>query len=271
MPAKIKLGPAGAGGYANSTIEGVQKLYGLGLQTMEVEFVHGVGMGIDLAKKIGIASRKNDVPLSVHAPFFINLASKEPAKIQASKKRIIDSAERMHYMGGGPVVFHPAFFGGTDKEIVFNQTKDAILDMLILIKEKKWKAILAPETTGKHSALGSLEEIIRISQETGCSLCVDFSHLFARNNGKIDYRKILDKIEGELGAKHVHSHFSGIEYTDKGEKNHVVMGANNPSFTRLAKELIDRSQDITIICESPITYKDSQKMRRILEGFGYKF
>jgi deoxyribonuclease-4 len=267
--ARIRLGPAGSGGYAHSTLEGVQRLPDLGLQAMEVEFVRGVGMGIPLAKSVGAAAKKNNIKLSVHAPYYINLASKEPIKIKQSKKRILDSCERMHHMGGGPVVFHPAYFGGMDKELVYNITKEAIIDMMKTIKKKKWKCELATETTGKHSALGSLEETIRLVNETGITPCIDFAHLFARNYGRIDYGEVFDKIRF-LKLKRLHIHFSNIEFTAKGERRHMVMD-HQPAFAPLAKEILDRKLDVTIISETPITWEDSINMREIFEKLGYKF
>ncbi len=269
MKAKVRLGPAGSGGYSNSTVEGVQKLPGLGLQALEVEFVRGVHMSIELAKKIGIEAKRNNIELSIHAPYYINLASKEPKKIKESKKRILDSCERMHHMGGGPVVFHPSYFGGRDKEKVFQITREAVLDMQKTIKKNRWNCKLSPETTGKHSALGSLDETIRLVKETGCFMCVDFAHLYARNYGRINYAEALDKLKA-LKLKHLHIHFSGIEFTAKGEKNHVVLDSN-PPFKPLAEEILNRGLDVTIISESPITWKDSQKMRKIFEDLGYKF
>jgi deoxyribonuclease-4 len=223
----------------------------------------------ELAKQIGAEAKRHGVSLSVHAPYFINLASKEKRKIDESKKRILDSCERLHYMGGGPVVFHPAFFGKMDKEKVFSMARDAIVEMLAIIKKNKWDNVrLAPETTGKHSALGSLDETIKLAKDTGCSLCVDFAHLYARNYGKIDYAEILDKLKFQ---KHIHSHFSGIEYTAKGEKNHIVISHDKPPFKPLAEEILKRKLGITIICESPVTYRDSMKMRKVFEGLGYGF
>lgn len=267
---KIMLGPAGSGGYSSSTLEGVQKLPSLGLQTLEVEFVRGVSMGIDLAKHIGKAAKESGMGLSVHAPYYINLASKEKKKAEESRGRILDSCERMHHMGGGPVVFHPAYFGGMDKEKVFQTTKEAITDMMKEIEGKGWSNVkLAPETTGKHSALGSLDETIRLAKETGCSLCVDFAHLYARNYGKIDYAEVFDKLR-PLKLGHIHSHFSGIEYSAKGELNHVVMD-HNPDFEPLAQEILKRELDIAIICESPVTFQDSLKMRKVFEEMGHRF
>lgn len=268
---EIRLGPAGSGGYANSTLEGVQRIPELGLQTLEVQFSHGVGMGIPLAEQIGAEVKKQDIKLSIHAPFYINLASKEKIKITQSKKRILDSCERMHYMGGGPVVFHPAYFGGQDREQVYQMTKEAILNMLKTIKKNKWNCLLAPETTGKHSALGSLEETIRLVKETGCFLCVDLAHLYARQYGKIDYKEIFSKFR-PLKIKHLHCHFSGINYTSKGERNHLVLD-HSPDFRGFAKELMKQRwlKSATVISESPITWRDSLKMRKILEALGYKF
>ena len=49
-----------------------------------------------------------------------------------------------------------------------------LVEMLAEIKKNGWNNVqLAPETTGKHSALGSLDETIRLAKETGCSLCVE--------------------------------------------------------------------------------------------------
>ncbi|NIO19268.1 MAG: TIM barrel protein [Candidatus Aenigmarchaeota archaeon] len=238
---------------------------------MEVQFSHGINMSIDLAKKIGKERERIGIELSVHAPYYINLASKEPKKVKESKQRILDSCERAHYMGAGNVVFHPAYFGGKERESIYQITKKHILDMMGTVKRKKWDVLISPETTGKHSALGSLEETIRLSKETGCSLCVDFAHLFARNYGRIDFNEIFEKLR-PLGKKHLHCHFSGIEYTSKGEKNHMNMN-HSPDFRKLAKALLKQKflKSVTIISESPITWKDSLKMKDSLAKLGYRW
>jgi deoxyribonuclease-4 len=267
---RIILGPAGSP--ARSTIEGVEKVKELGLHCMEVQFTHGIKMGLDLAKEIGKERKRIGIELSVHAPYYINLASKEPRKVKASKERILDSCERAHHMGAKHVVFHPAYFGEKDKETIYQTAKEQILDMVGTVRKKGWEVLLSPETTGKHSALGSLEETIRLSKETGCSLCVDFAHLFARNYGRIDFGEIFNKLK-TLKINHLHSHFSCIEYTSKGEKNHLILEERKPDFRKFAKELLKQKwlDSITIISESPITWKDSVKMRDILERMGYRW
>lgn len=264
---RILLGPAGSP--VASTLEGIAKIKELGLQCMEVQFSHGIKMSRELAKKIGEERKKFEVELSCHAPFFINLASEEKEKIEASKKRILGSCERMHCMGGGFVVFHPAYFGSLEKEKVFESAKQGIEEMQGEIKRKKWNCELAPETTGKHSALGSLDETIRLVKETGCKLCIDPAHLYARGNGKLDFKEMLDKVE-KLRHSHYHFHFSGIEYTAKGERFHKNLNSS-PAFEPFAREILKRKLNCTIISESPITWQDSLKMKRIFEKLGYKF
>ena len=264
---KINLGPAGSP--AKSTLEGIKETKRLGLQAMEVEFVRGVKMSNPLAKECGAEAKKLGIELSVHAPYYINLASEDPKKQKESVQRILDSCERGHYLGAREIVFHPAYFGKGDKEKVFQATKNHILDMMETIHKRGWNITLSPETTGKHSALGSLDETIMLVKETGCSFNLDFAHLYARNYGKINYKEILDKLQ-ILKSKHIQCHFSNISYTSKGERNHEVMNSH-PPFEPLAKEILERKLNITIISESPVTWRDSLKMKGIFERLGYRF
>ena len=266
MTFRIRLGPAGTPG--KNTLDGVGKLVELGLQAMEVQFSHGIAMGLPLAKKIGEEARKHGIALSIHAPYYINLASDEKIKQRQSIKRILDSCERGHLMGAKYIVFHPAYFGKNMKEDVYQTTKENILDMVRTIEKKKWDVSLAPETTGKHSALGSLDETLKLSRETGCKFCIDFAHLYARNMGKIDYKEILGRLK-KTGEKHFHFHFSNIRYSEKGELNHLVLD-HSPDFRPLARELVKGKIDCTIISESPVTWKDSLKMKAVFEKIGYK-
>lgn len=267
---QILLGPAGLGGVKEAT-KNLQSFTKLGLNACEVSFTHSVYLKNQDAVKIGEVAKKLNIKLSIHSSYYINLASKEKEKVEASKKRILDSCERAHCMGASSVVFHPAYFGGQDKENVFQITKKAIVDMLKTIKKNKWNCQLAPETTGKHSALGSLDETIRLVKETGCFLCVDFAHLFARNFGRIDFGEVFNNLKS-LKLNHLHCHFSGIEYTSKGEKRHINLN-HSPDFRDFAKELLKQKwlNSITIISESPITWKDSLKMKKIFERLGHKF
>ena len=99
---------------------------------------------------------------------------------------------------------------------------------------------------------------MRLKNETGCGLTVDFSHLYARHRGDLDYGRILSKLPRKF-----HAHFSGIEYGDKGERKHIR--TTEKFFKPLAKELVRRDLDITIINESPSPYEDAAMMKEVLQ------
>ncbi len=267
---KIKLGPAGSP--LASTFDGIAEVERLGLQSLEVQFTHGVRMSNELAKKVGEEAKRCGIELSIHGPYYINLLSEDLEKIKASKQRILDSCERGSFFGTKEnptsVVFHPAYYGKLIKEEAFSRVLNEMQEMNEVIKENKWNVTLCPETSGKHSAFGTLDEIIDLSIKSKSRLCIDLAHLYAKNMGKIDFSEVLDKIRKIKYP--IHFQFSGIKYSEKGEISHLAVD-NNPPFEPFAKELLKRKINCTIISESPITWKDSLKMKKTFEKLGYKF
>ena len=106
--------------------------------------------------------------------------------------------------------------------------------------------------------------MLKLKKETGCGICVDFAHLYARYQGDIDYAKILRKL-----PKKFHAHFSGIDYGPKGEKKHIR--TTQKFFEPLARELVKRNPDITIISESPRPYRDALMMKKVLKAISSKY
>jgi len=258
----IKIGPGGFGGDA---IEGLRIISEKGLTAVEAEFTYGVRMTNAAAKAVGEEAKKLGISLSVHAPYYINLTSDDKKKIIASKKRILDSCERAHWLGAGSkvaVVFHAAYYGKLDKENCYELVKKEILDLRKTIKKNGWNAMLAPETTGKKSQFGTVDELLKLAKETGCWLCVDFAHVKARNNS-IDYKELFEKLKSSA-IKHFPCHFSGIEWTDAGERRHLL--TKDSDIKELLSWVKKYNLDMNIINESPDQLGDSVKTARILKS-----
>jgi len=253
----IKIGPAGTGG---SSEEGFLAIKKAGLDAVEIEFTYSVWMKKQDAVKLKELNNKLKLEFSIHCPYYINLASKERPKVHASKTRILKSCEIGHYLGAKHIVFHAGFYQGRDKEEVYQLIKKEILDLQKTIKSKKWNVILTPETTGKGSQFGDLDELIRLKKEVGCHLCVDFAHLKARH-GNIDYDKVMEKLK-KLG--HIHAHFSGIEFSEKGERRHKLTEKEN--IEELLDYLKKHKIDVTIINESPDPFGDALRMKEIRDS-----
>jgi len=253
----IKIGPASIG----SGIKTLPELKELDMQVAEVEFVHSIYMDNAKAKLLAPIAKENKVKLSIHAPYYINLNSDDKAKIRASRKRILDSCERGHHLGASHIVFHPGYVGKMTREETFENIKNEMIELNKTIKARKWNVKLAPETTGKISVFGDLDETLKLARQTKSSFCIDFSHLKARLLGKIDYEDVIKKLKNK---GHIHAHFSGIEWTNKGEKKHIM--TPRAEAKNLIQLLIKHKIDITIINESPDPWKDALMMNKILNS-----
>lgn len=271
------LGPAGIPLECKKcdTIKGVEKVAELGLNAMEVEFVRGVNLSREKAKELGKIAQELDVELSIHAPYYINLASEDKEKIKASMKRILDSLDRASLMKAKVVVVHAGYYG-KDKEKASKMIFDACKKISAEISKKKWNVFLGLETTGKQSQWGTLDEIIELCKKIkNCIPVIDFAHIYARNGGEINYAEIFEKVS-ELKLDFLHSHFSGIKFKKTlaggNEREHLpIQKSKGPDFEKLAREILKRKINITIISESPILEKDSLYMKRIFEKLGYRF
>ena len=252
---KILLGVAGTSGLGYP--KGLEKCKELSLDCLEVEFTYGVNMSNSNAKEIGELAKKLNIRLSIHCPYYINLASVDKEKINASIKRILDSCEKGFYLNAHYIVFHPAFYGRYSSKECYEIVKKNIIYMNEKIK--KFNVVLCPETTGKKSQFGSLDELVKLSKETGCGVCVDFAHLLARD-GRIDYDEVLKKIKD---VKNLTGHFSGIEYSEKGERRHIL--TNEKDIEKLLKALKKYKINIAIINESPDPFGDAVKSKKILD------
>ena len=258
---------------AKSTVDGVKHIRTLGLDAMELEFVYGVRMKKELAVKVRKVAEKNHVHLSVHAPYYINLNAQDEKKLQASKKRILDSAMMGTAAGARSIVFHPGFYLNMEKDRVYATVKKVLQEIITELDEQSIGATLRPETTGKPSQFGSFEELLSLSSELENVLpCIDFSHLHARAGGKFnsleEFRSILSRYEEHLGKdalNDLHIHVAGIEYTPKGEKNHLNLPESDFNYRELLKALKEFGCRGLLISESPNLEGDAHLLQQTYE------
>ena len=252
-----------------------------GLDCYEYQCGKGVNVREETARNIGAAAVAAGIRLSLHAPYFINLANPDPESLQKTIGYITAACQAADWMGAGRVVIHSG--------ALMKRTRREALDIAL----RSLKAVIAacddagyghialcPETMGKINQLGDLDEVLEL-----CTLderlvpCVDFGHLYARSLGELEGERacveMLDQVERVLGeerASRFHSHFSRIEFTPKGgEKCHRTFadhGGFGPDWTPLAREVARRGWSPTFICESAGTQaEDAAEMKRVYRGF----
>ncbi len=228
------------------------------------------------AELLGAEARRNDVLLSMHGSYFINLLG-EAEVVEASKRRLIACATAAQWMGAYVVVFHAGFYGFCPKSEAYKKCVQALKDIASTLKTLGIEKVkLGPETMGRHSQFGSLDEILALNEEMeGTQLVIDWSHLHARSGGGLrsvkDFREIVTKAEEKLGTeavRNMHCHFSKIEFTYKsGERRHHILDEPGfgPEFEHLAEVIAEFKLRPVMICETMVQDVDAAKMREILK------
>jgi deoxyribonuclease-4 len=227
------------------------------------------------AEKFGFKARENDVWLSLHGSYFINFCG-EKGIIKASKRRLIACVTAAEWMKAHVVVFHPGFYSKKTQKEAFVSCIEALKEVVETMRMLRIKNVkIGPETMGKHSQFGSLNEVLSLCEEIEqTQLVVDWGHLHARDGGRFktvdDFRKVVEEAEKRLGTeavKNMHCHFTKVEFTDKGERRHHIMDETDfgPDFADFAEVISEFKLKPVIISESPILDIDAMKMRDILE------
>ena len=251
-------------------------LRSIGLDAYEYQCGKGVHVGEATAREIGQNAAEAGITLSLHAPYFINLANPDPDSLQKTIGYITAACRVADWMGAGRVIVHSGALMKRTRREALDIAKRSLAQVIRACDEAGFGHIaLCPETMGKINQLGDLEEVLEL-----CTLderlvpCIDFGHLYARTLGALDgaetMEHILDRTEQVLGtdrASRFHSHFSHIEFTPKGgEYRHLCFrdGGWGPDFAPLAAAVAARGWSPTFICESAGTQsEDALEMKEL--------
>ena len=259
----------------SGTLEGLKRVKELGLGGMELEFVRGVRMKEELAQKVRKLAEENNLILTVHGPYWINLNSREEHKVRNSLQYIYQSARIGYLAGARDITFHPAYYHGDDPKEVHKRVKNLLKEISKRLRDEGIDVIIRPETMGKPSQYGTLEEIVDLSMEIDNVLpCIDFAHMYAREQGKYntyeEIAKVLDYIQEKLGKealKKMHIHYSGIVYGPKGEKYHVDLTSeeNNLNYEDFVKALVDFRVEGVVVSETPFMEEGALLLQEVYE------
>ena len=257
----------------DSSLAAIERIKALGLDCLEIEFVKGVRMGFDTARKVREKAAALGVRLSVHAPYFINLNSEDPGKRLSSQERLLNTARVGAACGAGSVVFHAAFYGKDSAEKTYEAVKAELKTLLSIVRTERLPITLRIETMGRRSQFGSLDEVLMLCRDIdGLQPCLDFSHLYAREgkvNSYTDFHRVLSKVARKLGPRalrNVHIHIAGIHYGDKGEIKHLNLEDADFRYDEWLQALRDLAVEGLVICESPNLEEDALMLKKLYEA-----
>lgn len=252
-----------------------------GLDCYEYQCGKGVHIGEEAARKLGQSAAASKIRLSLHAPYFINLANPDPDSLKKTIGYITSACFAADCMGASRVVIHSGALMKRSRQEALEIAKKSLKAVIQACDDANFGHIsLCPETMGKINQLGDLDEVLEL-----CSLderlipCIDFGHLYARTLGELEGHdacvKMLDRVEEVLGthrASTFHSHFSHIQFTPNGgEKCHRTFADDDgfgPDWSPLAAEVARRAWSPTFICESAGTQaEDALTMKQIYQSY----
>jgi len=259
----------------SDSLSGIKRICELGLGCMELEFVRGVKMKEETARNVNILAKDLDIKLSVHAPYYINLNGECETRLK-SRERILNSARIGNICGARSVVVHAGYIQKDTREVAYEKIKKELIQIREQMNNEGLSVNLRIETMGRISQFGILDEVLAIAEVEGVFPCIDFSHLHAitgKNNSLEEFSDILRKVENKLGRdglNDMHIHVSGIEYSQKGEKNHLELENSDFNFRELIQAFSDFDIQGMVICESPNLEVDALKLKKEYEKSGWQ-
>ena len=281
--AEIFFGPAGNSeqfysmGYKH-TVQAMKYLNEIGLNAYEYQCGRGVNVGEKTSGELKKQAEEYKIKLSLHAPYYISLASPEELKRENSIKYILQSAKAAKNMGAERIVVHPGGLSGRSRNEALDLAKETLEKALTVLDENDLSdIIICPETMGKINQLGDLDEIIELcSMDKRLIPCIDFGHLNARTHGyyktKDNIKEIFERIDKKLEEnklKNFHSHFSKIEYSKGGEVRHLTFEDDvfGPDYKIVLDVVHKFGFTPRIICESAGTQsEDALIMKKYFES-----
>ncbi|MEO8084284.1 MAG: TIM barrel protein [Ardenticatenales bacterium] len=239
----------------------------LGIDALELAWVHSVSVKPEGGAKIRAAAAADGVRLSVHAPYYINLNSPEPDKIEASIGRIVLAGRGAAWVGARNVVLHLGFYHADDRADVYARVRDGLLEArarLAACEDVDASAVcLRPELMGRVSQFGDLDEVLRLCQDVpGIGPCLDVAHWHARTgawNTAREFETFFQTVGDALGPaalRDLHIHISGIAYGPLGEKKHLPFADADLDARAFLAVAHDMALAGTAIVESPERERD---------------
>lgn len=229
----------------------------------------GIAGDYDELKEIGDVARELDIELSLHTPYYMDLADADGLAQKSVQSAIWGGmlAEAMH---ASIVVTHLGMFGELEPKEALNRIAKNLRTIRDAYRKAKIRSRLGIEASGRTEVVGSLEEILTLVKNAkGVLPVLNFAHVHARGFGLFkrpeDFDDVLGKFEKAADGGHIHAHFSGVEHADGNELRYTPIKKGDLRFEPLAECLLDEDYDLTIVSSSPLLEHDAMYMKVILE------
>ncbi|HLX19996.1 MAG TPA: TIM barrel protein [Gaiellaceae bacterium] len=267
----IKFGPARIPS-RESPEAAIEALLGLGYSACEIDFEGRFWMDYNFAGRLGELARDASIVLSVHAPLAGFMGHAERGKKLNMATGMLDhSAGIAAACGAEVVVFHPGFLLGRTREEALASVVEQLSELRERLEKKDRAVPFGVEVMGRVRDLGSLDDVLFISEQTGWVRPVlDFAHMHATSDGAFtDVEHFLTALEATDAVMEAdapfHIHFSDIAFANRNETKHLPYGEGTLRAEPLRDALARFERPATVISESP-DVESTQTIGAVLLG-----
>ena len=218
--------------------------------------------------ELGLMGSELDVQLSMHTPYYIDLAS-DTDLTKKSMDSIRWAGLLTQEMGGNMVVTHLGLYGNVSRREATQAITENLEEITGWWSKNGIEPKLGLETSGRKEVFGGLEEIMELCDRFDNVVpVINFAHLHARTSGMLrepeDFAEVFDKISSYVGDLN-YTHFSGVEHEGGNEKRVTPIKKGDLRFEPLAEYLADANPNSVIISSSPLLEHDAMYMKVIYE------
>ena len=267
----IRFGPAFVPSHERPE-DAVELLLQRGYSACEIDFEGGFWMDWDYATRLGAVASDAGIALSIHAPIAAFVGHAERGKKLRMAVGMLDhTAGLARACGAAPVVFHPGFLLGRERDAAIAAVVDQLGELRERLAAKGRDVPFGVEVMGRVRELGSLEDVVAIaSRVPWVRPVIDFAHLHAVTDGGYTeadaFATTLQAADSVMEPDvPFHIHFSDISFANRNEKSHLPYGDGTLRAEPLAEALARFDRPATVISESP-DEASSQAIRAILFG-----
>jgi len=193
--------------------------------------------------------RASTVPLYVHAPYLINVASANNKVRIPSRKILQDTCDAASEIGATAVIVHGGHADDNDMEAGFERWVKA-LDAL----KTDMPVYLENTAGGDHAMARHFDTIARLWDrigDKGIGFCLDTCHAWAAGEALVDAVERIKSITGRIDLAHCND---SRDTAGSGADRHANFGSGQIDPQLLAA--VVRAADAPVICE---TSEDGRK------------
>lgn len=187
--------------------------------------------------------RESSIPLYVHAPYLINVASANNRVRIPSRKILQDTCDAAAEVAAAAVIVHGGHADDNDMEAGFQRWRKA-LDQL----ETKVPVYLENTAGGDHAMARQFDTIARLWEtigDTGIGFCLDTCHAWAAGEALIDAVERITAITGRIDLVHCND---SRDAAGSGADRHANFGAGQIDPELLVA--VVRAANAPVICET---------------------